>query len=70
MTHTYMEHNNGSFITGIWEPKYADGSGSRGLVWRPIKTFTGPTAEINAAKYASFLNGGDHPNKPWHGDAR
>lgn len=64
MIHTYIKHREGFTTTGVWAPKELDGSGP--IVFRPLKDFKGPNAEINAAKYASFLNGGDHPNKPWY----
>lgn len=60
--HTYKHDKDGdTWVVGYYTTdSYSDG-GSR-LIWNALKNFHN---EAEAAAYASYLNGGDHPRKPF-----
>lgn len=57
--HTYRKSEENLWTVGfeVFNPDATD--------FRPIKDFN---TEAGAAAYASFLNGGDNPAKPWPAD--
>ena len=67
--HTYRKARDEQLWTvGYWRdgaPRGAAGGDMHRMpVWEPLQDFG---TEKDAAAYASYLNGGEHPRKPWPG---
>lgn len=59
--HTYKHEKDGPWTVGFFEPPTVDSIGNSKMYahwWTPLKDFS---TEVEAAAYASYLNGGARP---------